>query len=117
MRKKTAKHKIDESRDSFWGAHQGADALQATPVNNRFVDLKTNLRLPMREMPEKSIEKVNFCLRLMKFSGRKGAFNTWSKLVTDVPQMRCLRHWTSDFLRCWTGVTIASFSPTYRKIL
>jgi SNF2 family DNA or RNA helicase len=78
--------------------------LSATPVNNRFVDLRNQLALAYegdsawfdeRLNTQKPIEEI--------FRNAQKAFNAWSKLdAEERTTTLCCGHWILTFLRCWT---------------
>jgi superfamily II DNA or RNA helicase len=83
--------------------------LSATPVNNRFGDLKNQLALAYEGEPENLRSKVNTTMRIDEiFRRAQAAFNAWSKLP---PENRTaaviLEALDFDFFKLLDSVTIA----------
>ena len=83
--------------------------LSATPVNNRFVDLKNQLALAYEGDAGKINEKLNTSSPIDKiFRQAQKAFNTWSKLpVTERTTNALLAALDFDFFEVLDSVTIA----------
>lgn len=78
--------------------------LSATPVNNRFNDLKNQLALAYEGMPELIDEKLNTSKSIDEiFRQAQTAFNAWSKLPAEERTTdNLLRRLDFDFLKCLT---------------
>lgn len=83
--------------------------LSATPVNNRFVDLKNQLALAYEGEAGKINEKLNTSSPIDEiFRQAQKAFNTWSKLpVTERTTNALLAALDFDFFEVLDSVTIA----------
>lgn len=83
--------------------------LSATPVNNRFVDLKNQLALAYEGDAGKINEKLNTSSPIDEiFRQAQKAFNTWSKLpVTERTTNALLAALDFDFFEVLDNVTIA----------
>ena len=83
--------------------------LSATPVNNRFVDLKNQLALAYEGDAGKINEKLNTSSPIDEiFRQAQKAFNTWSKLpVTERTTNALLAALDFDFFEVLDSVTIA----------
>ena len=79
--------------------------LSATPVNNRFNDLKNQLALAYEGNSDTIDNKLNTSHSIDDiFKNAQRAFNTWSKWVPEQknnskPFKNC---WNLTFSRCWT---------------
>jgi hypothetical protein len=71
--------------------------LSATPVNNRFTDLRHQLELAMKNLARSA--------RLTRFSEmhNENLTNGINARKVNVPQRLCLKLSTSIFLKCWTA--------------
>lgn len=93
--------------------------LSATPVNNRFVDLKNQLAIAYEGNSENLDERLNTTKSLEDiFKQAQKAFNTWSKLdqeqrTTDA----LLRTLDFDFFELLDSVTIARSRKHIEKYL
>lgn len=78
--------------------------LSATPVNNRFNDLKNQLVLAYEGTPELIDEKLNTSKSIDEiFRQAQTAFNAWSKLPAEERTTdNLLRRLDFDFLKCST---------------
>lgn len=83
--------------------------LSATPVNNRFNDLKNQLALAYEGNPETLDEQLDTNLSIeMIFRNAQKAFNTWSKLPTQHRTTeRLLDDLDFDFFEILDSLTIA----------
>lgn len=83
--------------------------LSATPVNNRFNDLKNQLALAYEGMPELIDEKLNTSKSIDEiFRQAQTAFNAWSKLPAEERTTdNLLRRLDFDFFEVLDSVTIA----------
>ncbi|MCH4213045.1 MAG: SNF2-related protein [Prevotella sp.] len=83
--------------------------LSATPVNNRFNDLKNQLALAYEGMPELIDEKLNTSKSIDEiFRQAQTAFNAWSKLPMEARTMdSLLKTLDFDFFEVLDSVTIA----------
>lgn len=83
--------------------------LSATPVNNRFNDLKNQLRLAYEGDSQLIDEKLNTTRSIDDiFRNAQKAFNTWSKFKTeDRTSNRLLKMLDFDFFEVLDSVTIA----------
>lgn len=83
--------------------------LSATPVNNRFNDLKNQLALAYEGMPELIDEKLNTSKSIDEiFRQAQTAFNAWSKLPAEQRTTdNLLRRLDFDFFEVLDSVTIA----------
>ena len=83
--------------------------LSATPVNNRFNDLKNQLALAYEGMPELIDEKLNTSKSIDEiFRLAQTAFNAWSKLPMEARTMdSLLKTLDFDFFEVLDSVTIA----------
>lgn len=83
--------------------------LSATPVNNRFVDLKYQLELAYEGAEDQINEKLDTKKSLSQiFNGAQRAFNAWSKLDTkERTAERLLCMLDQDFFTVLDAVTIA----------
>jgi hypothetical protein len=83
--------------------------LSATPVNNRFNDLKNQLALAYEGMPELIDEKLNTSKSIDEiFRQAQTAFNAWSKLPAEERTTdNLLRSLDFDFFEVLDSVTIA----------
>lgn len=83
--------------------------LSATPVNNRFNDLKNQLALAYEGTPELIDEKLNTTKSIDEiFRQAQGAFNVWSKLPAEQRTTdNLLRRLDFDFFEVLDSVTIA----------
>ena len=93
--------------------------LSATPVNNRFVDLKNQLAIAYEGNAENLDERLNTTKSLEDiFKQAQKAFNAWSR--NSVPRTRCFGHWILISSSCWTvsplpGLVSISKSITTRR--
>jgi hypothetical protein len=76
--------------------------LSATPVNNRFNDLKNQLALAYEGTPELIDEKLNTSKSIDEiFRQAQTAFNAWSKLPMEARSTdSLLKRWTLISLKC-----------------
>lgn len=83
--------------------------LSATPVNNRFNDLKNQLALAYEGTPELMDEKLNTSKPIDEiFRQAQTAFNAWSKLPSEARTTdNLLRRLDFDFFEVLDSVTIA----------
>ena len=83
--------------------------LSATPVNNRFVDLKNQIALAYEGESSVLDSKLNISRSIEDiFKQAQGAFNAWSKLEPqDRTTARLLKMLDFDFFELLDGVTIA----------
>lgn len=83
--------------------------LSATPVNNRFADLRNQLALAYEGTPELIDKKLNTSKSIDEiFRQAQTAFNTWSKLPTkERTTDNLLRRLNFDFFEVLDSVTIA----------
>lgn len=83
--------------------------LSATPVNNRFNDLKNQLQLAYEGESENLAQHLNLSTTVEKvFSDAQRVFNEWSKLdVADRTTDRILQMLDFDFFELLDSVTIA----------
>lgn len=83
--------------------------LSATPVNNRFVDLKNQIALAYEGESSVLDSKLNTSRSIEDiFKQAQGAFNAWSKLETqDRTTARLLKMLDFDFFELLDSVTIA----------
>lgn len=83
--------------------------LSATPVNNRFVDLKNQLALAYEGESAQLNERLDTTKSIDEiFRGAQKAFNTWSKLPTEERSTdSLLRTLDFDFFELLDSVTIA----------
>lgn len=83
--------------------------LSATPVNNRFYDLKNQLQLAYEGEPENLAQHLNLSTTVEKvFSDAQRVFNDWSKLPpTSRTTDQILRMLDFDFFELLDAVTIA----------
>ncbi len=83
--------------------------LSATPVNNRFVDLKYQLELAYEGMEDEINEKLNTKKSLsVIFNNAQRAFNDWSKLPEEKRTTEALLNkLDQDFFEVLDSVTIA----------
>ncbi|USY21888.1 SNF2-related protein [Nocardiopsis exhalans] len=83
--------------------------LSATPVNNRFNDLKNQLQLAYEGESENLAEHLNISTTVEKvFSDAQRVFNEWSKLPPETRTAdRILRMLDFDFFELLDSVTIA----------
>src|SRR5690625_4982621 len=83
--------------------------LSATPVNNRFNDLKNQLQLAYEGESENLAKHLNLSTSVEKvFSDAQRVFNEWSKLdATDRTTDRILHMLDFDFFELLDSVTIA----------
>lgn len=83
--------------------------LSATPVNNRFNDLKNQLQLAYEGESENLAEQLNLSTTVEKvFSDAQRVFNEWSKLPPDARTTdRILQMLDFDFFELLDSVTIA----------
>ena len=83
--------------------------LSATPVNNRFVDLKNQIALAYEGESSVLDSKLNTSRSIEDiFKQAQGAFNAWSKLVPqDRTTARLLKMLDFDFFELLDSVTIA----------
>lgn len=83
--------------------------LSATPVNNRFSDLKNQLALAYEGDPRNIDDKLNTTASINKiFSDAQAAFNKWSKLPLEERKTETLLNSLSfDFFEVLDSVTIA----------
>ena len=83
--------------------------LSATPVNNRFLDLKNQLALAYGNDPQEIDSKLNTTKSIDEiFRQAQTAFNAWSKLsVEDRTTDALLRRLDFDFFEVLDSVTIA----------
>ena len=83
--------------------------LSATPVNNRFNDLRNQLALAYEGDPRNIDDKLNTSTSINKiFSDAQAAFNKWSKLPTEARKTdRLLDDLSFDFFEVLDSVTIA----------
>lgn len=86
--------------------------LSATPVNNRFTDLRNQLALAYEGDSENLTKKLRTDRSVEEiFRGAQAAFNAWSKLPRkNVPRVRSSTHWTSTFSSCSTA------SPSHARV-
>lgn len=83
--------------------------LSATPVNNRFNDLKNQLQLAYEGESEKLSDKLNLSTSIERvFRDAQSVFNEWSKLPADERTTdRILQMLDFDFFELLDAVTIA----------
>jgi SNF2 family DNA or RNA helicase len=83
--------------------------LSATPVNNRFNDLKNQLQLAYEGESENLSEKLNLSTSIERvFRDAQAVFNEWSKLPADERTSdRILQMLDFDFFELLDAVTIA----------
>ena len=83
--------------------------LSATPVNNRFVDLKNQLAIAYEGDSENMNKQLNTTKTIEEiFKQAQGAFNTWSKLEPEARTTDALlRTLDFDFFELLDSVTIA----------
>ena len=83
--------------------------LSATPVNNRFNDLKNQLQLAYEGKPDLINEKLNTKRNIDDiFRNAQGAFNTWSKYEAEYRTTEnLLKMLDNDFFELLDAVTIA----------
>ncbi|MCV7142360.1 ATP-dependent helicase, partial [Mycolicibacterium fortuitum] len=83
--------------------------LSATPVNNRFNDLKNQLQLAYEGESDNLAEKLNISTTVEKvFSDAQRVFNEWSKLRAESRTAdRILQMLDFDFFELLDSVTIA----------
>lgn len=83
--------------------------LSATPVNNRFNDLKNQLQLAYEGESENLAQRLNISTTIEKvFSDAQRVFNEWSKLTPeDRTGERILQMLDFDFFELLDSVTIA----------
>lgn len=83
--------------------------LSATPVNNRFNDLKNQLQLAYEGESENLAQHLNLSTTVEKvFSDAQGVFNDWSKLAPEERTTdRILQMLDFDFFELLDAVTIA----------
>lgn len=83
--------------------------ISATPVNNRFNDLKNQLALAYEGEPGKIDDKLNTSSSINKiFADAQAAFNRWSKLPPEERKTeRLLDSLSFDFFEVLDSVTIA----------
>lgn len=83
--------------------------LSATPVNNRFIDLKNQIALAYEGDPETIDKKLNTKRSIDDiFKQAQGVFNSWSKLpMKDRTTDRLLKNLDFDFFEILDSVTIA----------
>jgi len=83
--------------------------LSATPVNNRFNDLKNQLQLAYEGESENLAKHLNISTTVEKvFSDAQRVFNTWSKLAPEARTTeRILQMLDFDFFELLDAVTIA----------
>jgi len=85
--------------------------LSATPVNNRFTDLKNQIALAYEGETDKSNDKLDIKKSINTIlANAQRTFNDWSKLpVEDRTGARLLRELNSnfDFFKLLDGITIA----------
>lgn len=83
--------------------------LSATPVNNRFIDLKNQLQLAYEGCEDEINEKLNTKKPLsVIFNNAQRAFNTWSKLPPEERKTdKLLSLLEPDFYEVLDSVTIA----------
>ena len=83
--------------------------LSATPVNNKFIDLKNQLALAYEGNGDKFSEKVGLSKSVERiFSDAQRAFNNWSDLdVNERTSQRLLDALSFDFFELLDSVTIA----------
>ena len=83
--------------------------LSATPVNNRFNDLKNQLQLAYEGKPELINDKLNTRRNIDDiFRNAQGAFNIWSKYEPDYRTTdNLLKMLDNDFFELLDAVTIA----------
>ncbi|MHC1772108.1 MAG: helicase-related protein [Flexilinea sp.] len=91
--------------------------LSATPVNNRFIDLKNQLALAYEGDPEIINNKLNTDISIDDiFRNAQRAFNTWSKLnVADRKTETLLKMLDFNFFEVLDSVTIARSRKHIRK--
>jgi len=91
------------------GVHTKVLMLSATPVNNRFIDLKNQLALAYEGNSDKFSEKVGLTKSVERiFSDAQRAFNNWSDLeVHERTSKRLLDALSFDFFQLLDSVTIA----------
>lgn len=83
--------------------------LSATPVNNRFIDLKNQIALAYEGDPGSINQKLNTKRSIDDiFKQAQGVFNIWAKLpVEDRTTNRLLKNLDFDFFEVLDSVTIA----------
>lgn len=83
--------------------------LSATPVNNKFIDLKNQLQLAYEGDASKINDKLNTKRSIDDiFRNAQGAFNTWSKWAPEErTTSNLLRMLDNDFFEVLDSVTIA----------
>lgn len=77
--------------------------LSATPVNNRFYDLRNQLALAYEGKPEEINEKLDTKSDIDTiFRRAQKVYNAWCKLPeTERTTKICLLSWILTFLKCW----------------
>ena len=93
--------------------------LSATPVNNRFNDLKNQLALAYEGNADLIDDKLNTTKNIDEiFKNAQRAFNTWSKWnPTDRTTENLLRMLDFDFFEVLDSVTIARSRKHIQKYL
>lgn len=93
--------------------------LFATPVNNRFTDLKNQITIAYEGNPEFINEKLDTKKPIDEiFRQAQAAFNGGANLTRKTaPQMRCCAHWISTFLRFWTALPLLAPDGTSKSII
>lgn len=93
--------------------------LSATPVNNRFNDLKNQLALAYEGHTDYIDEKLNTSRSIDEiFRNAQRAFNTWSKWEPcDRTTENLLKMLDFDFLSCWTVSRLPVPASTFRNTM
>ena len=93
--------------------------LSATPVNNRFNDLKNQLALAYEGHTEYIDDKLNTTRSIDDiFKNAQRAFNTWSKWEPcDRTTENLLKMLDFDFLKCWTALRLPVQESIFRSIM
>lgn len=83
--------------------------LSATPVNNRFRDLRNQLALAYQGNPDEWSQRLGLSSNIEDvFRGAQGAFNAWSKLPAEERSTQALTDALDfDFFRVLDQVTVA----------
>lgn len=91
------------------GVHTKVLMLSATPVNNRFNDLKNQLQLAYEGDSSKINDKLNTKSSIDDiFRNAQAAYNHWSKLLPEERTLqKLLEHLSYDFFTLLDSVTIA----------
>lgn len=91
--------------------------LSATPVNNRFNDLKNQLALAYEGHTEYIDKKLNTTRSIDDiFKNAQRAFNTWSKWdVSDRTTDNLLKMLDFDFLKCLTALQLPAQESIFKN--